>query len=1367
MPLWQSQKIAHMKKYYLFAGLVLLAASPSFAQTKIGAPGAPDGSAMLEVTSGAANNKGLLLPRMTTVQRNAISAPATGLMIYNTTANQVQVNTGTPAAPVWVIATAANSGWDLVGNNGTNPATNFIGTTDNQPLTIRTNNTEKVRVTATGNVGIGTTIPAASLHVDTGGIRVSNGPVALTSPAIQVINDGGGNGNNDNIVINSFGANTQPSIGTQSSRGTFSAPQNSQAGDNIGNFFFNSRVNGSVANSTVIRGVYLGDGTTNKSRLNLHTSNTLAMTIDSNQNVGLGTADPQQTLHVAGTARITGSSGTATTITGRNATGDVSNVAIGSGLALTGGTLSATAATDNTDWNLTGNAGTSPATNFIGTSDAQPLAIRTNNIEQVRVTAAGNVGINNTNPLSPLSFASVLEPKITLWNGGSTTNHYGIGVSSNQLNYHVNPGATHTFYTGGTNGDGTELMRIQSDGDVGIGTTTPAQTLHVQGTARIVNATGTPSTITGRNAAGDVGNVTLGSGLSLTGGVLNTTADNADWNLTGNAGTSPATNFIGTSDNQALAIRTDNIEKVRVTAAGNVGIGTTSPTQKLQVTDTSDASVLITAAAGKQMRVLFGSTNHGVMRNLTSSGGNVNDVALYTSSGVGLGDLHLAANSSVTGSDSLPLEQFVLKNSGNVGIGTNTPAQKLHVQGTARISTAVGTPTTITGRNAAGDVGNVAIGTGLALTAGTLSVTGGTNDWDLTGNAGTNPSTNFIGTSDAQPLVIRTDNTEQVRVTAAGNVGIGTTAPTQTLDVVGTARIRNAVGTPTTIAGRNNNGDVGAVTLGSGLSLTAGVLNTTADNADWNLTGNTGTNPATNFIGTGDAQPLVIRTNNTEQVRVTAAGNVGINNTNPLSPLSFESAAGSKISFFSSGTTNQYGIGLTTNQLNYHVTPGSAHAFFTGGINGDGTELMRIQGNGNVGIGTTAPARNLHVEGNARIVDAIGTPTTITGRNAVGDVGNVTVGSGLALTAGVLTATPAADNTDWNITGNTGTNPATNFIGTGDAQPLAIRTSNIEQVRVTAAGDVGIGTQNPSSKLNVNGGSLNVSNTAPISSSALKVINDGGGSDVVDDVDIYSYGAATSPAMSMWTARGTAAAPLNSQVNDDAGIFRFGTQVNGVPRELNRIQSIYLGDGTTLKSRLTFYASGAPANAPTLTIDSSGYVGIGIVNPTAKLSVNGTANNATGTWGIFSDARVKTVDGEYEDGLATVMKIHPVKFHYNANAPFKSTEQQIGIIAQEMEQIAPYMVSKIEADGFTDLRQYNNQALPYMLVNSIQEQQAQIETFKVQIETFKVQIEALKAKNEQLETANKVTAQLMERVKQMEQMMGIKEIEGTSKVAGK
>jgi hypothetical protein len=60
-----------------------------------------------------------------------------------------------------------------------------------------------------------------------------------------------------------------------------------------------------------------------------------------------------------------------------------------------------------------------------------------------------------------------------------------------------------------------------------------------------------------------------------------------------------------------------------------------------------------------------------------------------------------------------------------------------------------------------------------------------TNAWLLTGNAGTNPAVNFLGTTDAQPLVIRTNNTERMRVTANGNVGIGTTAPIHRLDVRG------------------------------------------------------------------------------------------------------------------------------------------------------------------------------------------------------------------------------------------------------------------------------------------------------------------------------------------------------------------------------------------------------------------------------------------------------------------------------------------------------------------------------------------------------------------------------------------------------
>jgi hypothetical protein len=61
----------------------------------------------------------------------------------------------------------------------------------------------------------------------------------------------------------------------------------------------------------------------------------------------------------------------------------------------------------------------------------------------------------------------------------------------------------------------------------------------------------------------------------------------------------------------------------------------------------------------------------------------------------------------------------------------------------------------------------------------------GTAGWGLTGNSGTNPATQFIGTTDAQPLAFKTNNVEAMRVLSTGNVGIGTSTPDGKLDVFG------------------------------------------------------------------------------------------------------------------------------------------------------------------------------------------------------------------------------------------------------------------------------------------------------------------------------------------------------------------------------------------------------------------------------------------------------------------------------------------------------------------------------------------------------------------------------------------------------
>jgi trimeric autotransporter adhesin len=109
---------------------------------------APDASAILDLQS---TNKGILAPRMTETQKNAVSSPATGLLIYQTNGTSgFYYYTGT----AWTELSSQASGWSLSGNAGTNNGTNFIGTTDAQDLDFGTNNVDRMRITQTGQLEI-------------------------------------------------------------------------------------------------------------------------------------------------------------------------------------------------------------------------------------------------------------------------------------------------------------------------------------------------------------------------------------------------------------------------------------------------------------------------------------------------------------------------------------------------------------------------------------------------------------------------------------------------------------------------------------------------------------------------------------------------------------------------------------------------------------------------------------------------------------------------------------------------------------------------------------------------------------------------------------------------------------------------------------------------------------------------------------------------------------------------------------------------------------------------------------------------------------------------------------------------------------
>jgi len=101
-----------------------------------------DPSAFVHIQPDAGNNKGLLIPRLTSAQAAAIASPATGLMVYVTDVTPgFYYNSGTPGTPVWVqLITSVSTGWLTTGNAGTIDGTHFIGSTDNIPLNFRVNN---------------------------------------------------------------------------------------------------------------------------------------------------------------------------------------------------------------------------------------------------------------------------------------------------------------------------------------------------------------------------------------------------------------------------------------------------------------------------------------------------------------------------------------------------------------------------------------------------------------------------------------------------------------------------------------------------------------------------------------------------------------------------------------------------------------------------------------------------------------------------------------------------------------------------------------------------------------------------------------------------------------------------------------------------------------------------------------------------------------------------------------------------------------------------------------------------------------------------------------------------------------------------
>ena len=341
---------------------------------------------------------------------------------------------------------------------------------------------------------------------------------------------------------------------------------------------------------------------------------------------------------------------------------------------------------------------------------------------------------------------------------------------------------------------------------------------------------------------------------------------------------------------------------------------------------------------------------------------------------------------------------------GYIGLNTTTPSERLHLVGNFYLNGAF-----MPGGNA-GTLGYVLTSAG-AETSPTWNNLNGLA-WNLAGNSGTSYATNFLGTTDNVSMRFRTNNVQRMIIDSLGRVGIGLSNPSYALSVLSASNPLYLSGLQTT----------STFALDSLLTINAGVVKKVpyvsllsviinGGNPAWLLTGNSGTNASTNFMGTSDAVDFVTRTNNTERLRITSAGNVGIGLTNPGYKLAVLAASNplylsgvqatgtlntdsvltinagivkkAPYSSFSTATTNT--LALNTNTLTSTVNGVAATSNAVSGVNNT-SSANTLSTTVNGVTGTTVPIINSN---SYTWTQAGGQTTTVNGISA-----NVTPGSG-------------------------------------------------------------------------------------------------------------------------------------------------------------------------------------------------------------------------------------------------------------------------------------------------------------------------------------------------------------------------------------
>lgn len=431
------------------------------------------------------------------------------------------------------------------------------------------------------------------------------------------------------------------------------------------------------------------------------------------------------------------------------------------------------------------------------------------------LTESGNLGVGTASPLSKFVVSSSSGSGIEISSGSGTSRssilaynrtasaYETLDLNANNLWFRPNATNSNNFIVSGT-------------GAVGVNVSNPPtlqQTLNVIGTLNISNGT-TNSVSLFSNNLGNVGIGTSSPGTTLSFAPDSTVsvatsngADNGNLNIVGGGaldsargatitlnGVNQTTNpgdLRLTAANSAGAVRlvTAGNERLTILNSGNVGIGTTSPQNKLNVVGTENVTSI--GASTQALSVTNGSNNIFFVPNLGSASYNgissVGDMGLFFTNG----------SNANTGSQGLVIAPWAaatsgikITQSGNVGINTTTPKYSLDIKAGQQDGV------NINGTSLSSRVG-ILIDAAPNQQAQILFNNGSTPKWQIgkqaddsfflwdSANAKNVMTVNLAGVTtlgENAPLTLLTN----------GNVGINTTSPQNTLNVVGAANVTGA-----------------------------------------------------------------------------------------------------------------------------------------------------------------------------------------------------------------------------------------------------------------------------------------------------------------------------------------------------------------------------------------------------------------------------------------------------------------------------------------------------------------------------------------------------------------------------------------------